>query len=55
MRSNKDATRSKSKPIGGLNMELPRLKPKEPIGRAGGVFESEAKEGGSACFWEFGG
>lgn len=36
-------------------MELPRLKPKEPIGRAGGVFESEAKEGGSACFWEFGG
>lgn len=33
-------------------MELSRLKPKGPIGSAGGVFESEAKEGGSACCWE---
>jgi hypothetical protein len=37
-------------------MELSRLKLKGPIRSAGGVFESEAKEGGSACCWElFGG
>lgn len=37
-------------------MELSRLKQKGPIGSASGVFESEAKEGGSACCWElFGG
>lgn len=37
-------------------MELSRLTSKGPIGSAGGVFESEAKVGGSACCWElFGG
>ncbi|XP_016830671.1 LOW QUALITY PROTEIN: cyclin-dependent kinases regulatory subunit 1 [Cricetulus griseus] len=33
-------------------MELSRPLPGRPIGGAGGVFESEAKEGGSACCWE---
>ena len=56
MHSNKDSRRSESKPIRGLKEELSRLKPKGPMGSAGGVFESEAKVGGSACCWElFGG
>lgn len=46
MRSNEDSTRSKSKPIGGLKVESSRLKSRGPIGSPGGVFESEAKEGG---------
>lgn len=56
VQSNEDLSRSKPKPIGGLKVELSRLPPEGPIDSAGGVFESEAKEGGSACCWElFGG
>lgn len=54
--SNEDLSRSKPKPIGGLKVGLSRLPAEGPIESAGGVFESEAKEGGSACCWElFGG
>ena len=54
VQSNEDLSRSKPKPIGGLKVELSRLPPEGPIDSAGGVFESEAKEGGS-CWELFGG
>lgn len=47
-----ESWRRQGQPIGDFRMELSRLWPKRPIPSAGGVFESEAKEGGNACCWE---